>query len=73
LVGLVLRVIVHRVGVTVQGEGIALGLAAAALLEVSANLCHCHCVFHNSVSLTHWEYGITEMNKSQPLNAKKIK
>jgi hypothetical protein len=29
-------------------------LSAAAEVEVSANLCHCHLVFH-CISLTHWE------------------
>jgi len=38
LIGLVLGVIVHRVGVTVQGEGVTLGLTAATLLQVSADL-----------------------------------
>ena len=38
LIGLVLGVIVHRVGVTVQGERILLGLAFAFVCRVSANL-----------------------------------
>ena len=45
LIGLMLGVIAHRVGVTVQGEGVPLGLALALGIHKAFDLFQCHLVF----------------------------
>ena len=42
------------VPIVASGLGLPECLSAVAEVEVSANLCHCHFVFH-CISLTHWE------------------
>jgi hypothetical protein len=43
-------------------------LSAVAEVEVSANLCHCHFVFHFVViSLTHWIYDSINLTRKQAL------
>jgi hypothetical protein len=51
--------------VPIVASGFGLCRTVAALLEVSANLGHCHLIFH-CISLTHWKQYNTTTEKVNP-------